>query len=109
MSTTVAVPEPQTVVTPAGDRIRLVVAGVEHNQTFEAADYKELSEKLTKALAHANKFIDRLSKENKDMHGLLKASTHYLESLSRLRGNAADAELEQLTKIIQQRQSISAA
>jgi hypothetical protein len=98
-------PAPQTVITPSGDRLRVVLAGIEHDQVFEASDYQELSAKLTKALTHANKFIDRLSAENTEMRHLITSISNYIASLSQLRGAEADEELQELTKIIHSRQS----
>jgi hypothetical protein len=59
------------------------IAGSEHDQIFESADYQELGAKLTKALTHANKFMDRLCAEKKVMHDLMRRLSACLSELAR--------------------------
>jgi hypothetical protein len=99
-------PAPETVITPAGVLLRVVIACQHPDpQVFEAENYEQLSAKLTKALTHANRFIDRLSKENAEMKHLIASIKNYLGSLVQLEGDAKAAELEELTRIIQPQQS----
>jgi hypothetical protein len=94
------------VLTPAGTRLRLVITGIEHDQTFEAADYQELSTKLTKALTHANKFIDRLSRENKAMKDVLSKVSALIVQLSRCENRLspeANEVLQQIAALIANR------
>lgn len=59
------------------------IAASEHDQIFEPADYQELSAKLTKALTHANKFMDRLCADKKVMHDVMRRLSACLTELAR--------------------------
>lgn len=65
------------------DCLRIIIAGSKHDQIFEAADYQELSPKLTKALTHANKFMNRLCAEKKVVHDVTRRLSVCLSELAR--------------------------
>jgi hypothetical protein len=101
-------PKPAEIITPAGTKYRFVIPaeGTEGLQAWESDSLEDLSGKLFKSLQHANVYIQRQKRQLKELHGLLRSITAYLESLARLRGAQADAELQELMKIIEQRQSV---